>query len=87
MNKRELEQKPLPSYIMIDGLELYLIYFGKNATCKYYSKIVHVQTACGKRKTDFPSLHKELCPFSPTLHNTFAERNQSMRARDYAKPQ
>ena len=86
MNKRELEQKPLPSYIMVDGFELYVTYSGQNATCRYCSEISHVQSACEKRKTDFPSLRKEQRPFSPTLHNTFAETNQSMRARDYAKP-
>ena len=85
MNKRELEQKPLPSYIMVDGFELYVTYSGQNATCRYCSEIGHVQSACEKRKTDFPSLRKEQRPFSPTLHNTFAETNQSMRVRDYAK--
>ena len=84
INKRELEQKPLPSYIMVDGFELYVTC--QNATCRYCSEIGHVQSASEKRKTDFPSLRKEQRPFSPTLHNTFAETNQSMRGRDYAKP-
>ena len=75
MNKRELEQKPLPSYIMVDGFELYVTYSGQNATCRYCSKIGHVQSASEKRKTDFPSLRKEQRPFSPRLHNTFAETN------------
>ena len=57
-----------------------------NCTCRYCNKIGHVQSACEKRKTDFPSLRKEQRPFSSTLHNTFAKTNQSMRARDYAKP-
>ena len=72
---------------MVDGFKLHVTYSGQNATCRYCSEIGHVQSACKKRKTDFPSLRKEQRPFSPTLHNTFAETNQSMRARDYAKPQ
>ena len=87
MNKRELEQKPLPHYIAVDGFELYVTYSGQNAICRYCSEIGHVQSACEKRKNDFPSLGKEQRPFSPILHNTFAEANQSMRVRDYAKPQ
>ena len=66
---------------------MYVTYSGQNATCRYYSEIGHVQSACEKRKNGFTSLDKEQCPFSPTLHNTFAETNQSMRARGYAKPQ
>ena len=65
---------------------MYVTYFGQNASCRYCSNIGHVQSACEKRKTDFPSLRKEQRPFSPTMHNTFAERNQLMRARNYAKP-
>ena len=87
MNKRELEQKLLPSYIIVDGSELYMIYSGQNATCRYYSEIDHVQSACKKRENDFPSLGKEQRSFFPVFHNTSAETNQSMRARDYAKPQ
>ena len=59
MNKRELEQKPLQSYIIVDGSELYVTYSGQNATCRYHSEIGHVQSACEKRKNDFPSLGKE----------------------------
>ena len=50
MNKRELVQKPLPSYVMVDGFELYVTYFGQNATCRYCSEIGHVQSVCEKVK-------------------------------------
>ena len=62
-------------------------YSGQNATCRYCSEIGHEQSASEKRKNDLPSLDKEQRPFSPTSQNIFAEINQSMRARDYAKPQ
>ena len=86
MNKRELEQKPLPSYIIVDGFELYETFSGQNATCRYCSEISRVESACEKRKNDFPSLGKEQRPFSQHC-TTFAETNQSMRARNYAKSQ
>ena len=83
-----LEQKPLPSYIIVEKFELYVTYSGQNATFRYCREIGHVQSACEKSKTDFPSLRKEHRPFSPTLHNnTFVETNQSMLARNHAKPQ
>ena len=63
MNKRELEQKPSPSYIMVDAFELYVTYSGQNATCTYCSEIGHAHSACEKRKTDFPSLRKEQAHF------------------------
>ena len=59
INTRELEQKPLPSYIIVNGSKSYETYSGQNATCRYYSEIGHVQFACEKRKNDFPSLGKE----------------------------
>ena len=36
VNKRELEQKPLPSYIIVDGFQLHVTYSGQNATSRYW---------------------------------------------------
>ena len=35
MNKNDLEANPLPSYIHVDGFELYVTYPGKELNCKY----------------------------------------------------
>ena len=43
MNKNELETNPLPSYIFIDGFELYVTYKGQTVTCKFCSETGHVQ--------------------------------------------
>ena len=35
MNKNDLEANPFPSYIHVDGFELYVTYPGQELTCKY----------------------------------------------------
>jgi len=43
MNKDELEANPIPSYICIDGFELYVPYTGHESTCKYCGEPSHLQ--------------------------------------------
>ena len=42
MNKNELETNPLPSYIFIDGFELYVNYKGQTVTCRFCGETGHV---------------------------------------------
>ena len=56
MNKNELETNPLPSYIFIDGFELYVTYKGQTVTCRFCGETGHVQMNCGKRMLEFPKL-------------------------------
>ena len=41
MEKKVLETYPMPSYLRIDGHELYVTYEGQNITCKYCGQAVH----------------------------------------------
>ena len=52
--KDELDSNPLPSYIKIDGLELYMTYQGQEITCKYCGDTGHLQVHCEKRLLDYP---------------------------------
>ena len=56
MNKNELETNPLPSYIFIDGFELYVTYKGQTVTCRFCGETGHVQMNCEKRMLEFPKL-------------------------------
>ena len=58
MNKNDLEVNPLPSYIHVDGFELYVTYPGQELTCKYSGEKRHFQAKCDKRLNDFPQLEK-----------------------------
>ena len=54
--KRILESNPIPSYVHIDGNQLYVTYDGQNLTCKYCRNVGHKQIDCNKRAKDFPIL-------------------------------
>ena len=56
MAKNIVASNPLPSYLSIDGNELYVTYPGQTATCRYCGEIGHVQSNCTKRMKDFPLL-------------------------------
>ena len=56
MKKCEIEMKPIPSYVKIEGCELYVTYSGQQITCKYCGNKEHVQSNCLKRSQDFPNL-------------------------------
>ena len=58
MSKNDVEMNPLPSYIYINGYELYVTYPGQAITCKYCGETGHMQAECKKRKSDFPALQK-----------------------------
>ena len=58
MSKTGVETNPLPSYIHINGSELYVTYPGQSITCKYCGETDHMQTECKKRKSDFPAVQK-----------------------------
>ena len=58
MNKNDLKANPLPSYIHVDGFELYVAYPGQELTCKYCGEKGHFQAKCDKRLNDFPQLEK-----------------------------
>ena len=54
MGKHILESNPIPSYVHIDGNQLYVTYDGQNFTCKYCGNVGHKQIDCIKRAKDFP---------------------------------
>ena len=56
--KNDVETNPLPSYIYINGYELYVTYPGQTITCKYCGETGHMQAECKKRKSDFSTLQK-----------------------------
>jgi len=56
----KLEANPIPSYIYIDGFELYVTYPGQESTCKYCGEPGHLQLDCEKRLSDFPQLTQNL---------------------------
>ena len=56
MKKCEIEMKPIPSYVKIEGCELYVTYSGQQITRKYCGNKGHVQSNCQKRLQDFPNL-------------------------------
>ena len=58
MSKNDVEMNPLPSYIYINGYELYVTYLGQAITCKCGGETGHMQAECKKRKSDFPALQK-----------------------------
>ena len=62
MNKNDLEANPFPSYIHVDGFEIYVAYPGQKLTCKYCGEKEHFQAKCDKRIkrfNDFPQLEKQ----------------------------
>ena len=75
MNKNVVEQNPLPSYLKIDGHEIYITYDGQTATCKYCGQAGHKQAVCEKRLKDFPVLsvtsssqqHQRINPHNATI--------------------
>ena len=42
MKKCEIEMKQIPSYVKIEGCELYVTYSGQQITCKYCGNKGHV---------------------------------------------
>ena len=54
MEKRVLESNPIPSYVHINGNQLYVIYEGQNFICKYRGNVGHKQIDCNKSAKDFP---------------------------------
>ena len=54
MEKRVLESNPIPSYVHIDGNQLYVTYHGQNFTCTYCGNVGHKQIDCNKRAKHFP---------------------------------
>ena len=56
MEKRVLESNPIPSYVHIDGNQLYVTYDGQNFTCKYCGNVGHKQIDCNKRAKNFSIL-------------------------------
>ena len=59
MKKNDLEANPLPSYIYIDGFELYVTYPGQEVTHKYCGEKGHFQAKCNKRLNNFPRLEQQ----------------------------
>ena len=51
-----METNPLPSYIFIDGFELYVTYKGQTVTSRFCGETGHVQMNCEKRMLEFPKL-------------------------------
>jgi len=43
MERKTINVHPIPSYVYVDGQELYLTYSGKNFTCKYCGEVEHKQ--------------------------------------------
>ena len=64
MNKNDLEANLLPSYIHVDGFELYVTNPGQKFTCKYYGEKELFQVKCEKRLNDFPQLVQQSCDIS-----------------------
>ena len=60
MKKDKLDSNPLPSYIKIDGFELYVTYQGQEITCKYCGDTWHLQVHCKKHLMDYPPLAVKL---------------------------
>ena len=58
MSKNDAETNPLPSYIYINGYELYVTYPRQSITCKYFGETGHMLAECNKCKSDFPALQK-----------------------------
>ena len=58
MNKNDVETNPSPSYLYINGYELYVTYSGRAITCKCCGETGHMQAEYKKRKSDFPTLQK-----------------------------
>jgi len=55
-----IEVHLIPSYVYVDGHELYVTYSGQNFTCKYCGEVGHKQIDCEKRKADFPPLQESV---------------------------
>jgi len=49
-----LQANPIPSYITIDGQQIYVSYVGQQLTCKYCGNEGHKQAECLQRAKDFP---------------------------------
>jgi len=49
MNKNIVEQNPIPSYLKIEGHEIYVTCEGQKATCKHCGLTVHKQYECEQR--------------------------------------
>ena len=59
MSKNDVEMNPLPSYIYINGYELYVTYPGQTITCKYYGETSHMQAECKKKQIRFSRTAKK----------------------------
>ena len=55
LKKCKLELNPIPSYIKIEGYELYVTYSGQQITSIYCSTKGHAQSNCLKRSQDMPA--------------------------------
>jgi len=86
MKRNTLEIKPLPSYIYIDGCELYVTYPGQEPTCKYCGNPGHLQTDCEKRLTDYPPLENNSAKqLSKVRHQNNRERNLNANQQNLVK--
>ena len=55
MKKCDLQSNPIPSYIQVNGCEMYVTSQGQAISCKNCGEAGHVQSECHKRATDFPA--------------------------------
>ncbi|XP_078494777.1 uncharacterized protein LOC144749691 [Ciona intestinalis] len=53
MAKDVLKENPIPSYISVDGYQLYVKYNGQKETCKYCNETGHKIASCPRREADF----------------------------------
>ena len=58
MSKNDVETNLLPSYIYINGYELYVTYSAQAITCNFCGETGHMQAECKKSKSDFPAVQK-----------------------------
>ena len=56
MKKSDFQNNPIPSYIHVNGCEIYVTYQGQVITCKYCGEAGHVQSECQERAIDFSAL-------------------------------
>ena len=73
--KEVVENNPLPSYLIMQGHEIYDTYSGQIFTCKYCGEPGHNPIDCEKRKSNFPLLQMRLRKHSSTVDNPIAERS------------
>jgi len=74
--KADLDTNPSPSYINVDGFELYVTYQGQEITCKYCGEVGHMQVNCEKRKAEFPELGQNM------RNNSFSKAQQVDKSKN-----